>query len=161
MQSIMKATVKTALLFSVCSVLFACGQKNVTPEPVTPAEEPAQTRTLTFILPDGMSWTEGDQIVVHGEYAKDQVTVTLAASDIAAGGQSATKTVEGLRPYKREDCTSTLYASFPARAVDNLKHCFFDGLMNPRAIFTVIALPCLTLPRNVLKNHYALFHRRM
>ncbi len=121
----MKKIVRISLLFSVCSILFACEQKKDSPDPATPAQEPAQTRTLTFVLPDGMSWTAGDQIVVHGEYAKDQVTVTLAASDIAADGRSATKKVEGLRPYKREDCTSTLYASYPAQAVDNLKHCFF------------------------------------
>ena len=102
------------------------------PEPVDPVE----SRTLTFVLPDftvgegetlpgniKTAWAPGDQIIVHGEYAKDQVTVTLEAGDIS--GKTATKKVDGLRPYQREDCSSVLYASYPASAVNNLKHCFF------------------------------------
>ena len=134
----MKAFYKIAILCSVLSVLAACGGSKNNPEP-TPDPKPVvnpETRTLTFILPDLVleegeeapagvktAWEAGDQIVIHGEYAKDQVTVTLAAGDI--NGRTATKTVEGLYPYKRDDCTSTLYASYPASAVDNLKHCFF------------------------------------
>ena len=119
--------------------LFSCTPKDNPEKPdETPAEVPAETRTLTFVLPaidveEGeeapaalkQTWVAGDQIVVHGEYAKDQVTVTLAAGDISADGRSATLSVSGLRPYKRDDCASTLYASYPASAVDNLKHCFF------------------------------------
>lgn len=135
----MKASIKIAILCSVLSVLAACGSKTnpeSTPDP-KPVVNP-ETRTLTFILPDLVleegeeapvgvktTWEAGDQIVIHGEYAKDQVTVTLAAGDISADGKTATRTVEGLYPYKRDDCASTLYASYPASAVDNLKHCFF------------------------------------
>ena len=121
--------------------LFACTDKNGTatddPTPVKEEAKP-ETRTLTFVLPDitpgedgevpaalKQAWKAGDQIVVHGEYAKNQVTVTLEAGDISADGKSATKTVENLYPYKREDCTSVLYASYPASASDNLNHCFF------------------------------------
>ena len=125
MQRIMKQILQSVLLFSVCSLILSCGGTKTDPVDPASAETPAETRTLTFVLPDGLSWEDGDQIVVHGEYAKDQVTVTLASGDISSDGKSATKTVEGLRPYKRDDCTSTLYASFPAQAVDNLKHCFF------------------------------------
>ena len=109
--------------------LASCGQKPDVPEPEP--EDTTETRTLTFVLPgdagDGFktSWAAGDQIVVHGEYAKDQVVVTLAAGDISSDGKSATKTVDGLKPYKRDDCASVLYASYPADLSDNLKHCFF------------------------------------
>ena len=138
MNEIMKTIDKIAIL---CTLLLAaaCGGKKDDP---TPGPEPViiepETRTLTFVLPDlqleegeeapvgvKTAWEAGDQIVVHGEYAKNQVTVTLAAADISADGKSATKTVDGLYPYKREDCQSTLYASYPASVVDNLKHCFF------------------------------------
>ena len=127
----MKAIYKLALLCSALLFLASCGGK-IEPEPdpdngKKQKPEP-ETHTLTFVLPsDGAktAWVAGDQIVVHGEYAEDQVTVTLEAGDIASGGKSATKTVEGLRPYKRDDCTSSLYASYPASAVDNLTHCFF------------------------------------
>ena len=127
----MKALYRIAILCSVLSVLAACGEKGKVdpdPQPVTPVKpvvEP-ETHTLTFVLPeDGAkeAWVPGDKIVVHGEYAEDQVTVTLEAGDIS--GKTATKTVDGLKPYKREDCTSNLYASYPAEAVDNLPHCFF------------------------------------
>jgi len=136
----MKKIYRTVLLGGVLLALASCNGKDPV-EPVDPNQNPAvqpETRTLTFVLPeitleDGegapevlkQRWAAGDQIVVHGEYAADQVVVTLAAGDISADGKSAIKTVDGLMPYTRDDCTSTLYASYPASAVDNLRHCFF------------------------------------
>lgn len=134
----MKETMKTLDKFAILCLLalVSCGQK----DPVDPTPEPedlVETRTLTFVLPGNAgegetvpgafktSWKAGDQIVVHGEYAKDQVTVTLEAGDISSDGKTATKTVDGLRPYKRDDCNSVLYASYPAEAEKNLRHCFF------------------------------------
>lgn len=116
--------------------LVSCRPENV--EPAPEPENPTETRTLTFVLPDFQAgeggelpagiktkWAAGDQIVVHGEYAKDQVTVTLDAGDISGNGKTATKTVDGLRPYRRDDCSSVLYASYPASASNNIKHCFY------------------------------------
>ncbi|MCR5549050.1 MAG: hypothetical protein K6F25_09905 [Bacteroidales bacterium] len=134
----MKTIDKIAIL---CILTFAAAACNPSVEP-TPVPEPdvvkPETRTLTFVLPELVleegedapaafktAWVPGDQIVVHGEYAKNQVTVTLGAGDISADGKSATLTVENLYPYRREDCGSTLYASYPAAMADNLKHCFF------------------------------------
>ncbi len=134
----MKETMKTIDRLAILCLLalVSCKPENVEPVPVP--EEPAESRTLTFVLPGNTagegetlsgvfktSWKAGDQIIVHGEYAKDQVTVTLDAGDISGDGKTATKKVDGLRPYKREDCTSVLYASYPASASNNLKHCFF------------------------------------
>ena len=127
----MKALYKIAILCSVLSVLAACDKGKVIPpapdNPLPQKEEVApETHTLTFVLPeDGAkeAWVAGDKIVVHGEYAADQVVVTLETGDI--NGKTATKTVDGLKPYRRDDCTSNLYASYPAEAVDNLAHCFF------------------------------------
>lgn len=137
----MKTIDKFAILCILAAAVAACGQK---PDPEPIPDDPTETRTLTFVLPSftagegeelpagiKTAWAAGDQIVVHGEYAKDQVTVTLAASDISADGKSATQTVSGLYPYKRDDCTSTLYAAYPASAVDNLKHCFFYSAFKP------------------------------
>ena len=112
-------------------MLMACaGSKEQVP--VTPEEEvkpEPETRSLTFVLPeDGekTAWVAGDQIIVHGEYAKDQVTVTLTQDNISSSSAKvATCTVEGLYPYKNEECSSTLYAAWPAEAVDNLSHCFW------------------------------------
>lgn len=124
----MKNTFRILFTALMAILAFSCSDdnKNV-PEPAEGQEATPETRTLTFRLPDGpkTAWVAGDQIVVHGEYSKNQVTVTLAAEDISSDGLSATKKVDGLYPYKREDCSSTLYASYPAAAVDNLKHCFF------------------------------------
>ena len=121
----MKALYKIAILCSVLSVLAACDKGKVIPpapdNPLPQKEEVApETHTLTFVLPeDGAkeAWVAGDKIVVHGEYAADQVVVTLETGDI--NGKTATKTVDGLKPYRRDDCTSNLYASYPAEAVDN------------------------------------------
>ena len=136
MNEIMKKIYNIAILCAVIFPLFACHEdpvEPVNPDPVGPEPE---SRTLTFVLPDypadasipaslKQAWTAGDQIVVHGEYAKDQVVVTLSAGDISGDGKTATVKVDGLYPYQREDCSSTLYASYPASVVDNLKHCFF------------------------------------
>ena len=93
----MKTIDKIAIL-CILALAASCSQKPVTPEPVTPEVKP-ETRTLTFVLPDftvgeggevpasvKTAWKAGDQIVVHGEYAKDQVTVTLGAGDISGDG---------------------------------------------------------------------------
>ena len=125
------------------ALLYGCTQvqPDPTPEPAPepapkPEPEPAVSRTLTFVLPDASQeilkdkWVAGDQIVVHGEYAKEQVTVTLSAGDIRSDGKAATLTVDGLHPYKSTERTSTLYASYPASAVSNLPHCFCYSRFN-------------------------------
>ena len=116
---------------SAAAMLASCEPVNPEPEP-EPEPQPV-TKTLTFVLPaDGSktAWVAGDKIVVHGEYAAQQVTVALESGDISADGKTATKTVENLYPYEREDCTSNLYASWPAEAVANLRHCFFYSGFN-------------------------------
>ena len=130
MHAIMKAIFKIALLSSVCAAIFGCTPKADPVEPETPQVQP-ESRTLTFVLPETDSeglktaWESGDQIVVHGEYSANQVVVTLEAGDISSDGKSATKKVDGLYPYKSDECSSTLYAAYPAEAVANLKHCFY------------------------------------
>lgn len=137
MNEIMKKIYDIAILCAVLLPLCSCGGDPVEPEPTPVGPEP-ESRTLTFVLPEitlgegeeapaalKTAWKAGDQIVVHGEYAKDQVVVTLAGGDISGDGKTATVKVDGLFPYRREDCSSTLYASYPASVVDNLKHCFF------------------------------------
>ena len=125
MKEIMKKIYNIAILCAVILPLFACQENPVDPDgPVTGLEVEPETRTLTFVLPEftlgegeeapevlKTAWVAGDQIVVHGEYAKNQVTVTLGANDISDDGKTATVEVSGLYPYKREDCSSTLYAS--------------------------------------------------
>ena len=136
MNAIMKKIYDIAILCAVILPLFACHRTPVDPVEPEPVGPEPESRTLTFVLPDypaddtvpaslKQAWSAGDQIVVHGEYAKDQVVVTLGAGDISGDGKTATVKVDGLFPYKREDCSSTLYASYPASVADNLKHCFF------------------------------------
>ena len=126
----MKKT-KTLLILCAGLFLFASCVQPVTPDPVNPDDEGKKeevqpvTKDLTFVLPEASvsgktKWVAGDKIVVHGEYAEKQVTVTLAASNISSDGKKATVTVENLYPYVREDVGSTLYAGYPASAVDNL-----------------------------------------
>lgn len=112
--------------------MCCCTEPIVDPEPAPVQPEP-ETRTLTFVLSSGedtpagfkTAWEAGDRIVIHGEYAKNEVVVELGAGDISSDGKTATKTVDNLFPYEREDCASSLYASYPAEFSDNLTHCFF------------------------------------
>jgi len=129
----MKTIYKFAIvILSGLLLAAACGEKEDAPEVDPSQKEEVQpvSKTLTFVLPANSvsgktKWVAGDQIVVHGEYAKDQVTVTLAAENISSDGKTASLLVDGLKPYTREDVTSTLYAGYPADAVNNLRHCFF------------------------------------
>lgn len=117
-------------------LVVSCGKDESTPEdPHEKEEVQPVSKTLTFVLPENSvsgktAWVAGDQIVVHGEYAKDQVTVTLSAGDISKDGKTASLLVDNLKPYVREDVSSTLYAAYPASAVNNLKHCFFYTQFN-------------------------------
>lgn len=129
----MKKIYRLALLLTAF-LTYACVEKpQPEPEPEPePVVEPV-TLQLTFVLPEGAeksAWVAGDEIVVHGEYAAQQVVVKLSAADIKDDGKSASLEVEGLYPYEREDCASSLYAAYPASCVDNLKHCFFYSKFN-------------------------------
>jgi hypothetical protein len=139
--SILSVLLAVAALFGSCAKTGKVIPERE-PEGLPPIEEVEPVSlSLTFVLPDGglkTAWVEGDQIVVHGEYAKDQVTVTLAAADITDGGKKATKTVDGLKPYVREDCESNLYASWPAELTSNPPHCFFySGFSTTNALLMV------------------------
>ncbi|MBR6457252.1 MAG: hypothetical protein IKS71_01510 [Bacteroidales bacterium] len=129
----MKTVYKIALLLAG-ALLFGCNPTPAEPEnpdtPVKPEPEPAVSLSLSFVLPaddlclSKKQWVDGDEIVVHGEYAKEQVVVKLSAGDIDATGKIATLTVDGLHPYKSADRECTLYASYPASATANPNHCF-------------------------------------
>ena len=132
----MKKIFAIIAVVSAAAFLFSCAKPESNPDKDKPNEkqevEPVSLE-LTFELPSSgekTSWVAGDKIVVHGEYAKDAVTVTLAQGDIKDGGRTATLTVDNLKPYVREDVTSTLYAGWPAEAVELLPHCFFYTKFN-------------------------------
>ena len=135
----MKAIYKTAfVILSGLLMAVSCGEKDDNPvDDNTDRKEEVQpvSKTLTFVLPENSisgktAWVAGDKIVVHGEYAADQVTVTLSAGDISSDGKTASLQVDNLYPYEREDVGSTLYAGYPADAVNNLRHCFFYTQFN-------------------------------
>ena len=126
----MKTLYKYAMILAAAVLPLSCQDKE---EDTTPPqkEDVTESRTLTFVLPSGIgktAWEVGDEIVIHGEYAKDQVTVTLGADDI--NGKEATLLVDGLKPYLSPDGECDLYASYPASAVANLSHCFFYSGFN-------------------------------
>ena len=133
----MKKIFLTLSVLSAAALMFSCTPVKNDPSGETPGNEKVKPEpvslSLSFMLPEGgekTAWVAGDQIVVHGEYAEDKVTVTLAASDISSDGKTASLTVDGLVPYVREDVGSTLYAGYPADAVDLLPHCFFYTKFN-------------------------------
>ena len=137
---------KIYTLLVLCTGLFifaSCiNDKPINPDNPNEGEQEEEvkpeTRDLTFVLPEASvsgktKWVAGDMIVVHGEYSAKQVTVTLAAGNISSDGKKATVTVENLYPYVRKDVGSTLYAGYPASAVDNLRHCFFYTMFKTTA----------------------------
>lgn len=124
----MKTIHKIAMLCAGLLLAASCIDDKPVPEEETTGRKQVDpvSLELSFVLPGDAvktAWAAGDQIVVHGEYADEQVTVTLAAADISADGKTATLKVDNLRPYTVEGRVSTLYAGWPADAVDNLNHC--------------------------------------
>ena len=145
MHLIMKTIDKVSIL-CILALAVSCGQKDE-PAPVKPEPQP-ETRTLTFVLPSidleegeeapaalKTAWEAGDQIVVHGEYARDQVTVTLAAGDISADGKTASVELsQDVTDYYADP--DGLYAAWPAQAVKEE-----DALMSSATTFEEFLIP--------------------
>ena len=132
----MKTIHRIAIICAGLLIAASCGEKPE-PQPVNPHVrqhvDPVSLE-LTFVLPDDAGktkWVPGDQIVVHGEYADEQVTVTLITNNIYSDGKTAKVMVHDIRPYKVEGRNSTLYAAWPADAVSNSPHCLcYTGFSN-------------------------------
>ena len=77
----MKRILVTAL--ACVAMLSACVEKEGPIEtPVDNSEKYACTLPESYV--NGKeAWVPGDQIIIHGEYSKDQATVTLTAEDIS------------------------------------------------------------------------------
>lgn len=92
-------------------------------EPVTPEEPELPSRPTaglyTFVLPKTSSktaWVEGDQILVHGYYTAQMITVTLKAEEIAEDGRTAQVQLDAVPEAL---CSPDwLYAAYPADAVE-------------------------------------------
>lgn len=69
------------------------------------------------------AWLPGDQILIHGEYSKDQVIRTLTASDISSDGKTCYVSVDGVTPYEQKVTKSKYYLAYPGELVNNESHC--------------------------------------
>ena len=121
MKEMMKTIDRLAILCILA--LAACGQKGGDDPIIPDPEDVVETRTLTFVLPEynlgageipagfKTAWKAGDQIVVHGEYAKDQVTVTLDAGDIAVRALLRRLHRHAPAPARRSDSSLHSYST--------------------------------------------------
>ena len=132
----MKA-LKVSLLTLFAILLAGACEKNAPVEdPASQASPKMHTYTCVSAGSDADSrilidsqgktqWQAGDNILFHGKYAsgshtESYTTVTLKASDISADGKKATFTMQELEGYTSEYAgTSTLYAQYPAEAVNS------------------------------------------
>lgn len=108
----------------------ALGEQNATQKYTFTCVIDDETSKLGIDAAGKTAWEEGDQILIHGEYTKDQAVVTLEKSDISADGKVATITFEGVTPYVRAGYESTFYAGYPADAVKNDDHCYYYQKFN-------------------------------
>ena len=112
----------------LCAIVFCSCNKEL---PEGPGGSGNPTDTLgkySCVLPSTTvngktAWLPGDKIVVHGEYSKDQITITLTAADIAADGKTCYFSIDGLEPYEQKTIKAKYFAAYPAEMVANDSHC--------------------------------------
>lgn len=104
-------------------VLFASCERPEGPGP----DGQDSGETYSVALPDvengKQGWLPGDQILVHGEYSKDQVIITLEPKDISDDGKTCYISFAGVEPYEQKAVKSKFYAAYPAEIVNNANHC--------------------------------------
>lgn len=109
----------------VCTTVFtACVDKE------NPAEDGSGNKIEKYSVPLPSStengkaeWVPGDELVIHGEYSKDQLTVTLTADDISEDGKTCYVPVEGVTPYDQKTTKIQYYIAYPGDMVKNDSHC--------------------------------------
>lgn len=121
----MKVIAKIVLL--CLAMLSACTNKE---EPVdeSSGNQLGNDGIYTIQLPTSTeegkkTWLPGDQLVVHGESNKDQLTITLTAEDISADGRTCSINVSGVTPYEQKATKTVYYVAYPGELVQNDKNC--------------------------------------
>ena len=126
----MKSSFNLAFLFLM--VLCSCVNKEGPVEPDdlngTPADTLVTEVKYACKLPETTSngkvaWLPGDQILIHGEYSKDQVIRTLTSSDISEDGKTCYLSVDGVTPYVQKATKARYYVAYPGEMVVNESHC--------------------------------------
>ena len=126
----MKKVLSTLL---VCmAVMSSCVNKEDQLGPDVPEQTPTDTldtegkyacRLPETTVNGKSAWLPGDQILVHGEFAKDQVIRTLTAADISADGKTCYISIEGVPPYEQKTIKSKYFAAYPGEMVTNDAQC--------------------------------------
>jgi hypothetical protein len=108
----------------VCAALFASCERPEGPEPDGQGNGEKYSIELPASDVNGkQAWMPGDQILVHGEYSKDQVIVTLNPADISSDGKTCYISFSGVEPFVQKAVKSKFYAAYPAEIVSNASHC--------------------------------------
>ena len=119
----MKQLFTTAIACASIVLCFSC-ERNVRPEQNGPDTANKYACELPEAYVNGkQAWVPGDQILVHGEYTKDQSIVTLTPADISADGKTCYVGVGDIPPYEQKIVKSKYYVAYPAELVSNISQC--------------------------------------
>ena len=116
----MKMIFRIALL---CALFASCERPDGPDANGPDAGERYSIELPADIVNGKQAWVPGDQILVHGEYSKDQIIATLSPSDISEDGKTCYISVSGVAPYEQKAVKSKYYAAYPAELVNNANHC--------------------------------------
>ena len=103
----------------VCALFGAC-EKTAEPD-LTLVEDKYSCELPATYVNGKEAWVPGDQLVIHGEYSKDQKIITLTPSDISEDGKTCIVDVAGVTPYEQKAVKSKYYLAYPAEFVNNPK----------------------------------------
>lgn len=121
MKSILNIVLVCMAIFTSCISKEVQGENesgnNVTASEKYSVQLPAST------VNGKSAWIPGDQLVIHGEYAKDQLTVTLTAADISEDGKTCYVLVDGVTPYEQKATQTKYYIAYPGKMVNNESRC--------------------------------------
>lgn len=116
------------IVFICMAVLSACTNKEEPTDDGSGNKDNDYDGIYTVQLPSSTkngksTWIPGDKLVVHGEYSKDQITVTLEPEDISADGKTCSINVKGVAPYEQKASKAKYFIAYPGDMVINDAHC--------------------------------------
>ena len=108
----------------ICMTLLSCTGKDELTDDISGNYGGIYTVQLPSSTENGKpTWLPGDKLVVHGEKAKDQLTIILTSEDISEDGRTCSINVKGIPPFEQKNTNTIYYIAYPGDLVDNEKNC--------------------------------------
>lgn len=116
MRNLLKIAIAFIVIFSSCT--------NQEPSEIPDANADVYTIQLPSTTQNGkQTWSPGDQLVVHGEYTTDQISIILSPENISADGKTCNVKVSGVTPYEQKGIKAKYFIAYPGEMVANDNHC--------------------------------------